>query len=178
MRWLLVLFFVVPLAELYLLLWTGSKIGFWPTVASTLAAAVLGSYLAKREGLKVWRDWQRALTELRPPEQGVIDGVLVLVGSAFLIAPGFITDLAGMLMLFPPSRRVLAHLVRRWVSRRLDDGSIRMHTFDQSPLGQNPFSQNPLGHGPFARRPGSAAPPSGEIVETSGESVDDEPEVR
>jgi UPF0716 protein FxsA len=177
-RWLLLLFFLVPLAELYLLLWTGSQIGFWPTVATTLAAAVLGSYLAKREGLKVWREWQRALTELRPPEQGVIDGVLVLVGSAFLIAPGFITDVAGMLMLFPPSRRVLARLVRRWVNRRLDDGSIRMQSFGQGPFGQSPFGQGPSGESAFAQRPHGAPRSRGEIVETSGESVDDEPEVR
>jgi UPF0716 protein FxsA len=97
----------------------------------------------------------------------------VLVGSAFLIAPGFITDVAGMLMLFPPSRRVLARLVRRWVNRRLDDGSIRMHSF-----GQSPFGQNPSGESAFAQRPHGAPRSRGEIVETSGESVDDEPEVR
>jgi UPF0716 protein FxsA len=164
-RWLWLLFFLVPLAELYLLLWTGSQIGFWPTVATTLAAAFLGSYLAKREGLKVWREWQSALTELRPPTQGVIDGVLVLVGAALLIAPGFITDIAGMLMLFPPSRRVIAHYVRRSVNRRIDDGSIRVQSFEQRPFGQKPG-------------PSSGRPHSGEIVETSGESLDDEPEVR
>jgi UPF0716 protein FxsA len=163
-RWLVLLFFVVPLAELYLLLWTGSQIGFWPTVATTLAAAVLGSYLAKREGLKVWREWQRALAELRPPEQGVIDGVLVLIGSALLIAPGFITDVAGMLMLFPLTRRAIARVVRRSINRRLDDGSIRLHTFEQRARGYGPRG---------------APPPAGEIVETSGESLDDDkPEVR
>ena len=55
-----------------------------PWLAAVLGAMlglVIGSYLAKREGIKVWREWQRALTELRPPEQGVIDGVLVLVGA-------------------------------------------------------------------------------------------------
>jgi hypothetical protein len=76
-------------------------------------------------------------------------------------------------MLLPPSRRVLAHLVRRWVNRRLEDGSIRMHTF-----GQGSFGQSPLDDAPFARGPRSAKPASGDIVETSGESVDDEPEVR
>jgi UPF0716 protein FxsA len=156
-RWLVLLFFLVPLAELYLLLWTGSQIGFWPTVATTLAAALLGSYLAKREGLKVWREWQRALAELRPPEQGVIDGVLVLVGATLLIAPGFITDVVGLLLLFPLTRRAAARVVRRAINRRLDDGSIRVVSFDQRSRG--------------AHR-------SGEIVETSGESLDDDqPEV-
>jgi UPF0716 protein FxsA len=157
LRWLLPLFFIVPLLELYLLLWTGSKIGFWPTVATTLAAAVLGSYLAKREGLKVWRDWQRAMSELRPPTQGVIDGVLVLVGGALLVAPGFITDITGLVLLFPPTRRVVASLVRRAVNRRIDQGSIRLHTIDF--------------------RPGASR--AGGVIETTGESLEnDSPEVR
>jgi len=155
-RWLLPLFFVIPLIELYLLLWTGSKIGFWPTVASTLAAALLGSYLAKREGLKVWREWQQALNELRPPAQGVIDGILVLVGAALLIAPGFLTDIIGLVLLFAPTRRVVASLVRRAVNRRIDRGSIRLETLDFRP-------------GP---------PRAGDVVETTGESLDDQPEVR
>jgi UPF0716 protein FxsA len=120
----------------------------------TLAAAILGSYLAKREGLKVWREWQRAFTEFRPPTQGVIDGVLVLIGAALLIAPGFVTDIAGLLLLFPVTRRAVAKLVRRAIDRRISDGSIRLHTFDQR-----------------ARPPGS-----GEVVETTGESLDERAE--
>jgi UPF0716 protein FxsA len=151
-RWLLPLFFIVPLLELYLLLWTGSQIGFWPTVAATLAAALLGSYLAKREGLKVWREWQRAINELRPPTQGVIDGVLVLVGGALLVAPGFITDITGLVLLFPPTRKVVASLVRRAVNRRIDQGQIRVHTIDF--------------------RPGASR--AGGVIETTGESLEDD----
>ena len=85
MRWLIVLFVVVPLAELYLLLLVGSLIGFWPTVGLTLVTGIVGGALAKHEGLRVWRAWRRSLSELKPPETGVIDGVLVLLGGASVV---------------------------------------------------------------------------------------------
>jgi UPF0716 protein FxsA len=151
-RWLLLLFLVVPLLELYLLVWAGSVFGFWPTMAITLLSAILGGALAKREGLKVWRAWRRALTELRPPEQGVIDGVLVLVGATLLISPGVLTDVVGILFLVPFTRRIGARLIRRALDRRIADGRLRVM---------------------------SVAPPAGnarwDVVDTSGVSVDDAP---
>ena len=126
MRWILVLFVVVPLCELYLLLWLSSLVGFWPTVGIVLVTGVLGGALAKREGLKVWRAWRKAMDELRPPEQGVIDGVLVLLGGALLITPGVLTDLTGLLLLLPATRRRIAGRIRQAVDKRLADGRIRV----------------------------------------------------
>ena len=163
MKWLVVLFIVVPLLELYLLLTLGSWIGFWPTIAITLITAFVGGALAKREGLKVWRAWRTAIAELRPPEQGVIDGVLVLIGGALLITPGFISDVTGVLLMLPFSRRWVAARIRRAIDRRLADGRIRVEgaSFVNAPLW-------------------SAAPANGEVdvVETSGEAVvSDAPEL-
>ena len=85
---LFVIFVVLPFVDLALLLRVGDLIGFWPTVALTLASAVLGAWLAKREGLRVLRAWRRAIEELRMPDEGIIDGVLVIAGGALLAAPG------------------------------------------------------------------------------------------
>ncbi len=126
MRWLLLLFVVVPLVELYLLLWIGSFIGFWPTVGIVLATGLLGSTLAKREGLKVWRAWRHSLETLTPPEQGVVDGVLVLIGGALLITPGVLTDILGLLLLMPGPRAVVAKRVRRSIDRRIAAGRIQI----------------------------------------------------
>ena len=52
-RWLFVVFVVLPMVDLWLLLSIGAVLGFWPTLGLTLAVAVLGAYLGKREGLKV-----------------------------------------------------------------------------------------------------------------------------
>lgn len=126
MRWLLLLFIVVPLVELGLLLWIGHFIGFWSTVAIVLGTGLLGSTLAKREGLKVWRAWRRSLETLTPPEQGVIDGVLVLVGAALLITPGVLTDVLGLLLLLPGPRGMVAKRVRRAIDRRIAAGHIQV----------------------------------------------------
>ncbi len=81
---LLLLFTVVPLVELYLLLVIGSSIGFWPTVAIVLTTGLLGAWLAKSEGLRVYRKWQASLAQGRLPEEGVLGGLLVLVGGVLL----------------------------------------------------------------------------------------------
>jgi UPF0716 protein FxsA len=121
-RSLLLLFVVVPLVELYLLVGLSSAIGFWQTVAITLVTGLTGGALAKREGLRVFREWNRALAELRPPAEGVLDGVLVFVGGALLITPGVITDAVGILCLLPPSRRMLSAAIRA----RLDARIVRL----------------------------------------------------
>ena len=126
MRYLLIAFVVIPLIELYLLLWLGSLIGFWPTVAITVVTGVLGGSLAKREGLRVYRQWRDAINELRAPETGIIEGVLVLLGGALLITPGVLTDLTGLLLLLPPTRRRIAARVRRAVDARIAAGQIQM----------------------------------------------------
>ncbi len=154
MRWLLLLFIVVPLVELYLLLWIGSFIGFWPTVAIVLSTGLLGSALAKREGLKVWRAWRRSLETLTPPEQGVIDGVLVLIGGALLITPGVLTDMIGLLLLLPKPRALVAARVRRAIDRRIAAGQLHVM--------QNGFDEV------WAPRP---ADMRADVVETHGEET-------
>lgn len=120
LRWVVLAFVVVPLTELYLLLLLGSFIGFWPTVGVTLVTGILGGTLAKREGLLVYRQWRRALDELRPPETGIIEGLLVLVGGVFLMTPGVLTDILGLCLLIRPSRAWLAQRIRSRVERHID----------------------------------------------------------
>ncbi len=161
LRWILVLFVVVPLTELYLLLWLSSLIGFWPTVALVLVTGVLGGSFAKREGIKVWREWRAAMHELRPPEQGVIDGVLVLLGGVFLIAPGVLTDAAGVCLLIPATRKRIAARVRRAIDRRLAAGQISVIR-----------SATVVDFGAQAERDVDFRPRiEGDVIETVGESL-------
>jgi len=126
-RLLLVLFTVVPLVELYLLLWLGDLMGFWPTVGLVLLTGVIGATLAKLEGLRVLGQWQGALAEGRVPEAGVLDGLLVLVGGVLLVTPGVLTDVFGFTLLLPPTRKVVARFLRRRVERAIEQGSVHVH---------------------------------------------------
>src|SRR6266550_2035746 len=106
---LVAIFIVLPLAELYVILKIGDAIGVVWTILLLLADSVLGSLLLRAQGRSVWRRFNEALAAGRMPRREVIDGVLVIFGGAFLITPGFITDVIGLFLLLPPTRS----LVRR-----------------------------------------------------------------
>ena len=117
---LLLLFIVVPIAELAVLIQVGQLIGVWWTIAILVADAVLGSILARTQGRAAWRRFNEALRSGRPPAREVLDGALVLFGGALLLTPGFLTDVLGVALLLPPSRAVVrAVLVRRFASRMI-----------------------------------------------------------
>lgn len=111
-RWIVLAFILVPLTELYLLIWLSDEIGFWETFAIAVCTGILGGNLARSEGLRVWKGWKQALERGQAPEDSLADGVLILVGGALLFTPGVLTDAVGFLMLFPSSRRPLAKFVR------------------------------------------------------------------
>src|ERR671914_2820370 len=116
---LVALFIVVPLAELYVILQVGDAIGAVWTVLLLAADSVLGSLLLRSQGRTVWRRFNEALAAGRMPHREVQDGVLVIFGSAFLITPGFITDVVGLLMLLPPTRALIRRFAMRIISRRV-----------------------------------------------------------
>src|SRR5215207_10999733 len=119
MRLLLVLLFiVVPIAELAILIQIGQLIGIWWTIALLVADAVLGSLLARSQGRLAWRRFNEALRSGRPPAREVMDGALVLFGGALLLTPGFLSDILGLVLLLPPTRAVIRTiLVRRFAGR-------------------------------------------------------------
>src|ERR687893_3177828 len=97
---LLLLFIVVPIAELAVLIQVGELIGVWWTIAILVADAVLGSMLARSQGRAAWRRFNEALQSGRPPAREVLDGALVILGGALLGTPGVITDVLRLLL--PP----------------------------------------------------------------------------
>ena len=113
---LIALFLIVPFLELYVILEVvGPALGAPLTILLLPADSVIGALLFKSQGRSVWRRFNTALSEGRVPHREVIDGVLVIFGGAFLITPGFLSDIVGALLLIPPTRS----LVRRFLVRRL-----------------------------------------------------------
>ena len=114
---LVVVFIVVPLLELYVILQVGDAIGVVPTLAILVADSLLGSWLLKSQGRAVWRRFNEAVAAGRIPHSEIIDGVLIIFGGAFLITPGFLTDVVGLLFLLPPTRAAFRRAVRRAIER-------------------------------------------------------------
>lgn len=115
---LLLLFTVVPVVELYLLITLGQHMGAGPTVGLVLGTGLLGAWLAKREGARVLSNWQGSMARGEIPKEGVVSSLLVLVGGVLLVTPGVVTDVTGLLLLWPWTRRLAAHVVRKRLQHR------------------------------------------------------------
>lgn len=108
---LFILFAVLPLLELYLLLEAGRRIGAPMTILIVLVTAALGAYLSKSQGLKTLERMRESLRRGQAPAAELIEGALILLAGVLLLAPGFLTDTAGFLLLIPPARRRILRLV-------------------------------------------------------------------
>jgi UPF0716 protein FxsA len=108
---LILVFIVVPVAELYVILKIGDSIGWAWTLGLLVADSLIGSWLLRAQGRAVWRRFTAAINAGRIPHREVLDGVLVIFGGAFLITPGFITDLVGLFLLLPPTRAMARRML-------------------------------------------------------------------
>jgi UPF0716 protein FxsA len=115
---LVILFVIVPIAELAVIIQVGEAIGIWWTIALLVADSVLGSWLMRSQGRTAWRRFNEATAAGRIPARETLDGVLVIFGGALLITPGFISDILGAILLVPPTRALIRSLfVRRLAGR-------------------------------------------------------------
>ncbi len=108
---------VLPFLELYVLIQVGEVVGVWWTILLVVAISVVGSWLVRREGWAAWRRITARLQAGEVPGREVVDGGLILLAGALLIAPGFISDVLALPLLFPPTRAG----VRRVVLHRLTE---------------------------------------------------------
>jgi UPF0716 protein FxsA len=115
---LVLVFIVLPVAELYVIIKVGEAIGVLPTIALLIVDSFLGAALLRSQGRAAWRRFNGALAEGRVPTREVFDGAMVILGGAFLITPGFITDVIGLLLLVSPSRAIFRGIVARMARRR------------------------------------------------------------
>lgn len=104
MPWLLILFVIVPAVELYILIQIGQVIGALNTFLLILATGILGSWLAKSQGLAVWRALNDRFARGEIPGRELLDGAIILVCGALLLTPGVVTDVIGLLGLIPGTR--------------------------------------------------------------------------
>jgi len=109
---------VIPLAELYVIVQVGQELGILPTIALLIVISAVGSALVKREGVRVYRDFVSAIRTGVEPTRQIVAGVCVLGAGVMFLAPGFFSDMVGIALLLPPTRRVVTQLVLRGSSRR------------------------------------------------------------
>ncbi len=119
---LVLVFIVVPIAELYVIIKVGGAIGVGPTIGLLLLDSLLGAFLLRHQGRASWVAFNRALAENRVPAREILDGVLVIFGGALLLTPGFITDVFGLILLIPPTRAAARAISTRLLRGRVSVG--------------------------------------------------------
>jgi UPF0716 protein FxsA len=123
--WLFLGFTLVPALEIYLFIKVAATVGTAQTIAMIILTGVLGAYLARREGFAVLHRLQSQLQMGHLPTDELIDGALILIGGALLLTPGFLTDVLGFAFVIPPLRTVVKNLLRSYLRRKMEGGSIR-----------------------------------------------------
>lgn len=136
---LALLFIVVPAVEIYTLIKVGGIIGALPTLGIIIVTGFVGAALAKHQGMAALRKVQQAITGGGEIGASVAGAALVLVAAAFMVTPGFLTDLTGFALLVPPIRTLAA---RELVSRI--KGRVQMHTIGPEHFGA-PFDMGDRG---------------------------------
>jgi UPF0716 protein FxsA len=116
---LLLLMTVVPAVELYLLIKIGGLVGPLTTIWLVILTGVVGASLARREGLSVLRQVQEDSRKGVAPTQSLTEALMVLIGGILLITPGVVTDLVGLLSIFPWTRRLVAPMLGRSIKSRI-----------------------------------------------------------
>lgn len=132
---LALVFVIVPIVELMLLIQLGQAVGLLPTLLLVVLTGVGGAMLARAEGLRVFFQFQSQLASGQLPGQAMLDGASVLLGGAFLLTPGVLTDLVGFSLLVPFTRRWIHRRVLASLEAQIADGTVRVVSMGSGPLG-------------------------------------------
>lgn len=123
---LLLLFILVPAAELAILIELGSRIGTVPTLGLIAVTGVLGAALARWQGLGVLRSAQEQMRRGELPAGSIADGMMILTAAALLLTPGVLTDAFGFLLLLPQFRTGIKALAIRRLRRAVEENRVQV----------------------------------------------------
>lgn len=116
----LLVLLVAAIIELTVLIAVGQAIGVLATIGLLILASLLGAVLLRREGARTLRAFAEAVRTRRPPHQELVDGMLIAAAGVFIVLPGFVSDVLGLLLLLPPIRA----LVRKRMLRSASLGTL------------------------------------------------------
>ncbi len=124
---LIVLFLVMPIAEIYVLIKAASIFDALPVIAACVGTAILGGFLLRLQGLAALNKARQSMQSGKVPVESAVDGVLLLISAPFLMTPGFITDIIGFSLLIPAVRRMIGQYALLRLKRKIDNGSAHIH---------------------------------------------------
>ncbi len=124
---------VVPIAEIIVLIEIGSLFGTLATILLIVFTAVAGTALIRHQGLGAIKRMRQGAAHNSPNATPFIDGFFLLISGLLLITPGFLTDIAGFILLIPPLRAIISAQIWRRVR---NSSSMHTHTYPSHDFAQ------------------------------------------
>ncbi len=119
-------FTLVPALEIYLFVRLGGAIGLFNTFLVVIVTGIVGAGLARWQGAETMFRIRQSLNQGVTPAEEMIDAGLIFIAGMVLLTPGFLTDVMGLLLLCPPSRRHFKILLRRKFDQWMASGQINV----------------------------------------------------
>ncbi len=132
MPYLFLLFVLIPIIEIGLLIQVGGMIGLLPTLAIVILTALIGTAMLRQQGMATLQTAQQRMQSGQMPAQEIGEGLILVVGGALLLTPGFATDAFGFACLIP--------FTRRWMAKRIAAKAMlnaQVFTPDGKPSGHS-----------------------------------------
>ncbi|MBU5593662.1 membrane protein FxsA [Amphibacillus sp. MSJ-3] len=123
LKWLLLLIISVPILEIVLLIWASSSVGVWSVIGLIVLTGLIGLTLAKHEGIDTLRRAQQNMQQGQLPAEEILDGICILFGGILLLIPGFITDIAGLLLMLPFTRPYFKNWLKAIIQNMINRGN-------------------------------------------------------
>lgn len=114
-RRLVAVLLLIPLVDVVLLAFVATEIGWTATIALVVLTALLGMVFVRAEGRRTLRKIQRSVARGQSPQDELVDGGLLIAAGAFLLTPGLVTDVVGLVLVIPPTRALIRRLLKRYV---------------------------------------------------------------
>ncbi len=156
MRFLFLLFIIIPIIEITVLIQVGQAIGAWYTVGLVLLSAFIGVNMLRHQGLSTLARAQQRMNQGEVPGQEMVEGIVLAVGGALLVTPGFVTDVIGFSCLIPGIRKGLVKaLLSRFTlvaASHTTQTRFREEFHSDRPQGQVPPRDGDVIDGEYTRR--------------------------
>ena len=121
MNSLLILIITIPIIEIYLFIKIGSQIGALTTISLIFLTAFVGVLYARYEGFNTLRSGMSQIIKNELPIYEIVSGAALAFAALLLILPGFATDTLGLLIIFPPTRKIFLKKVSKKYSKRVEE---------------------------------------------------------
>ncbi|GIP17006.1 UPF0716 protein YtzA [Paenibacillus montaniterrae] len=128
-KWLPVILILFPILEIWGILLVGDWLGGWNTFSLILLISCIGAIAAIYEGRKVMEQARLQMSHGQIPGRSFVNGVCILVGGLLLIIPGFLSDIVGILLLIPFTRRIFEGIILKWIEAAMNSGKFIMRRY-------------------------------------------------